>query len=71
MNDTNLLKFIITSNVSINILNNVEFAIYSEKLCGNAYQLPIPAYLTTTVLPYLFLQGTRKAVIDIMKKNHY
>ena len=31
VNDTNLLRFIITSNVSLNILNNVEFAILVEK----------------------------------------
>ena len=65
-----LAKALISGSVPLNILDNVEFAIFCEELSGHLYNLPSRTYMNSTVIPIVY-NGCKKAVLDIIKKVHH
>ena len=59
--DRKLARALVTGAVSINFLDNVQFAIFCESLCPR-YKLPSRAYMTNTIIPSLYDES-----LDIIK----
>ena len=58
---------ILSGSLPWNILDNVQFAMFVEKVSANRYKLPSRTYMTTKLVPLLY-QSCRVAVTDILKK---
>ena len=67
--DRKLARALVTGAVSINILDNVNFAIFCESLCPR-YKLPSRAYMTNTIIPSLYYESV-DIIKDILKKVKY
>ena len=50
-----LARALVTGAVSVNILDNVQFANFCESL-NSRYKLPSRSYMSNTIIPYLYYE---------------
>lgn len=52
--DTLLCQAMISGSLSLNILDNVQFAMFIESVSCNLYNLPSRGYMTGTIIPVVY-----------------
>ena len=68
--DTKLGKAIISASMSLNVLDNIDFAIFCEAASHNTYKLPSRGYMNSTIIPIVYKAGVVAVKKCIDKVQH-